>query len=257
MNILLTIGRASALAALGVFTCGVANAQLNQAIQVGQQSTSEGAQTQERIDGLDDEADALARQYRAVLQQIERVRLNVDQQRVFLQSQQNEIESLIGQIDRVEEVESGLLPMMQEMVERLGQIIDADLPFLVDERADRFERVQDALDDPDQTPAERYRQIVNAFQIEESYGRQVTAYDEKVTVGGETLDVEILRVGRVSMIYRDRQSGDMGIYNKGSQSWDPLDGSYRLDIQKALRIAKELTTPDVFLAPTFGPTTGQ
>jgi len=43
------------------------------------------------------------------------------------------------------------------------------MPFNLSERLARVERMKNTLADPDVSPAEQYRQVLNAFKIEVSY----------------------------------------------------------------------------------------
>lgn len=238
---------------------GAAVAQLDQTLNVARQNTQEGAQTQRRIDQLDDQRTDIELEYRALLEQIESQRLFVEQQQVFIRSQENEVESLQSQIDRVDNIETDLAPMMREMVQNLEQFVNLDLPFRLEGqngRLARIERLYELIDDPNVSPAERYRVILNAYDIEASYGRSLTAYDEEVLEDGVPVQVTVLQIGRVAMI-RQYDDGRMTIRHNGSTEWETLSGSYEANVTRAIRIAQEVTTPSVFLAPLPGPTVAQ
>jgi len=242
------------VAALAVATFGVAaQAQLSSAIKTAERSTAAGAAAQARIDRIDDKVGEVVREYRAALQEKETVALNVDQQKIFLKSQENEINSLRSQIDRVGEIQSQLLPMMLRMIGSLEAFIADDVPFQMEEREGRIAKLKELASDPNQSPAELYRQIMNAYQIELSYGNQTTSYSENVLINGEPRKVEFLRVGRVILVYTD-SNHKMHIYNKASGSYDDLADSFKLDVQTAIRIALEQKTPEVFPAPLPGAT---
>ena len=254
LSFLLRAGLVGAVA--GMAAGGAANAQLERAVQVAQQSTEAGQQSQDRVEQLDDSRTDLAREYRAVLQQIESQRLFVDQQRVFLRSQQNEIESLQSQIGRVENVKVELLPMMREMVDNLANFVELDLPFNMVERQERIQRLYDNLDDADVSVAERYRVILNAYEIEASYGRGINAYEGPLTEGGEDV-VDFLRIGRLMLIYSRKDADQYGYWDRESGSWQPLPGDYGLELSKAFRIARNAAAPEILLAPVPGPVQGE
>ncbi|MHA6289249.1 DUF3450 domain-containing protein [Maricaulis sp. CAU 1757] len=239
---------------------GAAVAQLDQTLQTARQDTREGAQTQSRIDQLDDQRTDIELEYRALLEQIESQRLFVEQQEVFIRSQENEVASLQQQIDRVDNIERDLAPMMREMVENLDQFVSLDLPFRMEGEAGRrarIDRLYDLVDDPSVPPAERYRVILNAYDIEMSYGRSVASFDEEI-IGedGAPVSVTVLQLGRVAMI-RQYPDGSMTIRHIDSDDWQPLPGGFEGNVTRALRIAQEVTTPSVFLAPLPGPEVAQ
>ncbi|PHS27804.1 MAG: hypothetical protein COA84_03320 [Robiginitomaculum sp.] len=242
------------VATLAVATFGVAaQAQLSSAIKTAERSTAAGAAAQARIDRIDDQVGDVVREYRAALQEKETVALNVEQQKIFLKSQENEIDSLRSQIERVGVIQAQLLPMMLRMIGALEAFVADDVPFQMEERDVRITKLKDLASDYNQSPAELYRQIMNAYQIELSYGNQTTSYSENVLIDGEPRKVEFLRIGRVALIYTDSNQ-KMHIYNKATGVYDDLPDSFKLDVQSATRIALEQKTPEVFPAPLPGAT---
>jgi hypothetical protein len=252
--------RASLMAAVAASAFGgAANAQLNQTLQTAGQSTTAGAQTQERISELDDQRTDIELEYRALLQQIESQRLFVEQQRVFLRSQENELTSLEAQILRVENIERDLAPMMREMVQNLEQFVNLDLPFQLEGAAGRLTRIEglyELIDDPNISPAERYRVILNAYEIEAAYGRSLRSYDESIVEDGVPINVTVLQIGRVAVIRRYPE-GRLTMRHINSNGWVDLASSYESNVARAIRIAQAVTTPSVFLTPLPGPTVAQ
>ena len=238
---------------------GAAVAQLDQTLSVARSNTEDGAQTQRRIDQLDDQRTDIELEYRALLEQIESQRLFVEQQQVFIRSQENEVESLQQQIERVDSIETDLAPMMREMVQNLEEFVNLDLPFRLEGESGRLARIEhlyELVDDPSISPAERYRVILNAYDIEASYGRSLNAYDEEVLEDGVPVQVEVLQIGRVAII-RKYPDGHMTILHNGVSEWQDLPNSYEANVTRAIRIAQEVTTPSVFLSPLPGPQVAQ
>jgi hypothetical protein len=244
--------RTSLMAGAAVLiAAGAAQAQLDTALQVARQSTQAGAQAQAQIDSLADQADNAEREYLALQEQIESQQVFLEQQRVFLRSQENELAALQSQLERVGSIERDLTPMLLEMYVALEDFIAQDLPFRVEERADRLARIEEALGDAGISPAERYRLLLNAYEIEASYGRSLEAYTEEVDVDGTPQQAQILQIGRVALI---RQvAGNLEMLTKDEPNWRPVPGSMADDFQRAVRIADEVTTPEVFPAPLPGP----
>lgn len=244
--------RTSLLAgAAALVAAGGAQAQLDQALQVARQSTQAGAQAQAQIDNLADQADNAEREYLALREQIESQRVFLEQQRVFLRSQENELTGLQAQLERVGNIERDLTPMLLEMFNALEDFVEQDLVFRMDERTARLDRIREALGDAQVSPAERYRVLLNAYEIEASYGRSLTAYEESVEVDGVPLPARILQIGRVALIRE--VDGDLEIRTKDNPDWRPVPGSMAADVDRAFRIANEVTTPEVFVAPLPGP----
>lgn len=244
---------AAALAIAMISGAASAQQQVSRAISMATSATNAGAAAQSRIDKLDDKKSDIVGDYRAALQEQETVGLNVDQQRIFLQSQENEIESLQNQIARVGEVQDALLPMMLQMIGNLEKFVDQDVPFQLQDRKDRIEKLKELMQDPDVSPSERYRQIINAYQIELAYGNQTVSYEGNVMINGAPTKVEFLRIGRVVLIYKDSEN-NLHIWSQAKKAYEPLSSSYNLDYSTATRIALEQKSPEVFAAPLPGAT---
>lgn len=234
--------------AAGLMMAAPAYAQLESALTSAKASTSASAASQQRVERLDDEADNAVREYRAVLQQKDNIALFVAQQDIFLQSQKSEIDSLRRQLGTVEQIKQGMSPMMLKMAAEIEDSIKADMPFNLAERLARVERMKNTLADPDVSPAEQYRQVLNAFKIEVSYGQGIDSYEGMhPTKPGNV--VNFLRFGRVSLVYMTKDESEVGRYNLDTKSWDVVSGADALALRKAIRISKGEAAPDVVFAP--------
>lgn len=238
--------------AAAIVTAGGAYAQLDEALRVARQSTQEGAQAQEQITQLATAADNAEGQYLAAQEQIESQRIFLEQQRVFLLSQQNELNALRTQLERVGSIEVDLAPMLLDMYVALEEFINEDLPFQMDVRQERLSNIQTALGDANISAAERYRLLLNAYEIEMGYGRSLRAYSEEIEVDGVPQAADVLQIGRVALIREI--GGSFDILTQDNREWRPVPGSMAVDVERAFRIAREVTTPEVFTAPLPGPT---
>ena len=237
---------ASGLAGLVLAT--PAQAQLDQALQTAKRSTAQSAASQQRVADLDDSAEAKQREYRAVLQQIDNIRLFVDQQDIYLQSQQSEIDSLNDQLGTVEAIKQGMSPMMLRMAVKIEDAINADMPFLKEQRLARVQRLKNTLGDPAVSPAEQYRQVLNLYKQEVSFGQGLESYEGAHPSKANSI-VNYLRYGRVSLVYMTKDESEIARYNMSSGAWEAADGVDALQIRRAIRIAKGEAAPDVVVAP--------
>ncbi len=227
--------------------------RLDRALKTAQNSTIKSAAAQQKIDTLDDERESAMLEYRALLQQIEGYRLQIEQQQVFLKSQESELSSLEQQFSRVDNIEREMIPMIKKMIIALGEFIEIDLPFKLEERMERLARLKEAQNDPNISKAELYRLILNAYEIEMSYGKGLEAW-EGTNSSGEK--VEFLRIGRVAYIYKN-EDRKYFIWDKNSKSWNKLPSKYSLNINKTYRMAKEVAAPELILVPVNGAKSAQ
>ena len=54
--------------------------------------------------------------------------------------------------------------------------MDLDIPFLMEERMERIAFLQDTLDRADVSVAEKFSQVLQAYQVENTYGTTIEAY---------------------------------------------------------------------------------
>lgn len=84
----------------------------------------------------------------------------------------------------------------------------------------------------------------------------MNTYEEEVLEDGVPVQVTVLQIGRVAMIRRYPDNSLTMLHNDSSD-WEALPGSYLANVTRAIRIAQEVTTPSIFLAPLPGPTVAQ
>ena len=227
-----------------------AHAQSLEAVtQVAQNATSDGRASQERIDSLDDETDTLTRDYRAALKQLASLREYNAQLEKLIVAQKAEIVSIRQQIEDFTNVDRTIVPLMFRMIDALDQFVALDVPFLIDERRARVQNLRALMDRSDANPAEKYRNILEAYEIENEYGRTIEAYEGQMEINGEERTVAFLRIGRVALIYQTLDGSESGAWNNVSKSFTDLDGDFDSELRAALRIAKQQAAPDLMVIP--------
>jgi multidrug efflux pump subunit AcrA (membrane-fusion protein) len=239
---------ACAAGALALTTALPAQAQLETALSAARQSSAASAAAQRQVEEADDAAGSAVREYRAVLQQLDNTRLFVAQQQIFLDSQASEIISVRNQLGTVEQIKQGMSPMMLRMTVELEDAIRADVPFRVVERMDRVARVQNALANPSVSPAEQYRQVLNAYKIEATYGYSTESY-QGVHPEQPGNVVDFIRFGRTSFIFIDKRDGSAKRYDMNSGGWVALEDIDINQIRQTIRVAREQAAPEVIYAP--------
>jgi len=245
-----SIAKRLMLAGLGglVFSVPAYAQSLDNVLSVATRSTAASAASQQTVEQLDDEADQAIREYRAVLQQKDNIALFVAQQDIFLQSQLSEIESLKNQLSTVESIKQGMTPMMLRMAAAIEDSVKTDMPFNEAERMARMANVQSVLGDPNVTPTEQYRRVLNAYKIETSYGLGVASYaGAHPTKPGHK--VNFLRFGRVALVYMTKDESEIARYNLGTGQWDVLSGADSVNMRRAIRVAREQAAPEILFAP--------
>jgi hypothetical protein len=242
--------RATVLAVLLLVPMGPTLANpLRDAIELRAAADSESARSQERIDELSDQTDALANEYRSILEQTDALQIYNEQLQKLLDSQEAEAHSLQLQIDGVALVGRQLTPLMLRMIDALERFVTLDVPFLLGERRARVNRLRELMSRADVTDSEKYRRILEAYQIENDYGRTIEAYQGFLEIGGEERTVDFLRVGRIAFLYQTLNGSEAGAWDASKGKWVELPGSYRVSIRRGLRMARKQAAPDLITLP--------
>lgn len=257
MNRLVKPAYAALLAGSLLLGAGSAAAQLSAAIDAGERATRKAVQTQKRINQLDDERSEMVRSYRDLLQKKKDAQLAQIQLRREVESQRREKESKLEQLTRTDEIKAQVLPMMNSMADATRALYENDLPFKElstlrngdDLRALRIQGLTETMNNPDVAAAEKYRYIIETLQAEMNYGRTLDAYDQTIEIDGAEQTVTVMRWGRIGMAYVTKDGDKAGIYDRESDTWQPLPASYIGDIRRSIKVAKAQLPAEVLSVP--------
>ncbi len=248
-----------ALAGVTVFflSAGAYSDSLNQAIDTGLATNKAAVDSQKTIDRLSDQTQKMLEEYRTASRHADTLKTYNKHLKDLLASQQQEKASLARQLDRIEETQREIVPLILRMLDSLEQFIALDVPFLPEERQERLSQLKDMINRADVTPAEKFRRIIEAFQVENEYGNTIEAYRADLELGGTVSSVDFLRLGRVALYFQRLDGSETGYWNKETQSWETLPSSYRNAIRDGLRIARKEAAPDLLTLPLPAPEASQ
>ncbi len=230
-----------------------ANAQstaLDSAIGTVEQTQRTSAQSQQRVDRLDDQTRQMLERYRAALWQAQQLKVYAAQIDELAKSQSQDRESLQRQISEMERVERELLPLMLRMIDSLESFIKLDLPFLRAERQARVGDLRRLMSDPDTGTAEKFRRILEAYRIEVEYGNSLGG--ERVEIEGRLMDQ--LHVGRTAL-FALALDADLALrWDAVGARWLPLESRHIGALREGLRIARETAAAGLLVLPMPTPT---
>lgn len=209
--------------------------------------------SQEQIDALADETRDIFHEYRSAIRSSESLKVYNEQLAKLTTNQKEKLDSIQRQLDSIEETQRDIVPLMLKMIRTLEEFISLDMPFLTNERQTRLAAIKEMMDRPDVTLPDKFRRIMQAYQIEIEYGRTIEAYTDTIKINGSDNTVDILRIGRVSMMYVSLDNEQSGYWNKQSQSWQSLEGDYLRSLQAGIKIARKQSSPDLFSIPVTAP----
>jgi hypothetical protein len=229
-----------------------ASAQLEQALTAQAQADREAAQAQEELNGIRDRTQDAAGRYAeamAAADSLERFNAQLQEQ---VDSQEEEIASIERQLLEIETTNREVQPLMEQMVDTLEQFVKLDVPFLIEERTNRVENLKGLMPRADVPISEKYRLILEAYQIELEYGRTLSAYEGPLRQNGQERTVEFAQLGRVSLMYRTLDGSETGYWDANTKMW-VVDPSYAEAVEEAIRVARGDGAAELLTVPVPAP----
>ena len=244
-------GLISALMTLVFALFGVtASAQsLNEVLEVRSATTQQGAASQLRIDEVKDQTSDLLTQYKQVMKVVDGLKVYNLQQERLIRNQEQELAELENSIDNVTVIERQMGPLIERMITNLGKFVSMDIPFLIKEREERIAFLEETLDRADVSVAEKFSQVLQAYQVENQYGSTIEAYTDVIELEGAQRQVDLLKWGRVALVFQTPDAEMTGVWDNESRGWVILDDEYTNGVRDALRIARKTQTADLVKLP--------
>ena len=256
----MTLSNIKTLLLISVFSLYVSSTHsepLTQAIQVETATNEAAIQSQQKIDALSDKTRQMLEQYRSAIHQTESLRTYNKHLKDLLTSQQQEKDSLQQQLQDIQTTQQEIVPLILRMLDSLDKFIHLDIPFLAEEREQRLDNLKAIIVRADVTNAEKYRRILEAYQIENDYGKTIEGYRGDLEINGVKSSVDFLRLGRVALYYQRLDGSETGFWNKETKQWEVLSPDYRNAIRNGLRIARKEAAPDLLILPIPAVEAGQ
>lgn len=233
-------------------------AKLNEVQQVGEKKLVEAEKSQKKIDKIVEGAQERLIQYRSLLKQIEGLKAYNEQLSTQVASQEDLIRRFGESITQVALIERQMSPLVEKMADSLEEFVELDLPFNVTERRERMAFIHENLVAADIDVAEKFRQVIEAYQIENEYGRKIDSFQDIVNLSGAEREVDVLRVGRIAMVCQTKDTRTSASWNNDSKTWEVLDNvSYRNAIRQGIKMAKKQASIDILTLPVTAPEVAQ
>ena len=230
---------------------------LDSAINVETETNRAAIQSQKKIDGLSENTRKMLDQYRSATHQVKTLTTYNNHLNDLLSSQKQEKVSLEQQLKEIETTQQEIVPLILRMLDSLDKFVALDLPFLSEERSQRVAKLKEMIVRADVTNAEKYRRILEAYQVENDYGNTIEAYRADIILEGVSSSVDFLRLGRVALYYQRFDGSETGYWDKEQNKWLILSDDYRNAIRNGLRIARKETAPDLLALPIPAAEAGQ
>ena len=224
-------------------------------LSAGAEKVQNAKASQITVDRIADQTDSLLQEFKQVNKQIENLRVYNSQLERQIASQKRIMEELKESISNATVIERGVTPLMISMLSSLEDFIQLDMPFKKEARLDAVSDLEINLDSAKFSAAEKFRQILELYDIESDYSLSIESYRDLVDINsdGTEVEVDMLRIGRVALMYQTKDKSQSGAWNKDTSSWETLGSEYRRPIDQGIRIARKVNTQDVMEMPITAP----
>jgi len=227
---------------------------LDAVLKVGKDKNVAAAKSQQKIDRLADETRDLLTDYKTVSKQIDGLKVYNARLQRQIDNQLKRIDSIDASIDESTVISRQMTPLVIRMIDGLEQFVELDVPFQKEERLERVQFLRDNLDRADVSVAEKFRGVLEAYNIELQYGRGIDTYRGSIDLGGSEREVDFLRVGRIALVYQTTDGAISGAWDVSARNWVELpSGDYDAAIRKGIRIAKKQATIELLNMPVAAP----
>jgi len=189
--------------------------------------------------------------------EIERLQEEVDNLAVYrdhlaklVNNQNQELDSLDEQLQGIQATRQGIVPLMYKMLAGLDDIINTGKPIKKQQRLARLEKLNTMMGQANVSDAEKYRRILEAYQIEIDYGTKLGVYQSEIALAAEEqrITVDLLHLGRITFIARSLDSQNYWQWHDENQAWVVIS-EHTSEIDKAFKMANKQIAPSLISLP--------
>ena len=218
-----------------------------QSIQLSTNTAS--ASSQKRIDTVAENTLILQGDIDQLKEEIKNLQVYQNHLTALIESQSQEALNLESQIEEINNTRQGVVPLMYQMISGLKYFVESDLPIKHDTRLERISKLEKMMVRADVSDAEKYRRILEAYQIELDYGVKLGTYQGKISVDGNLRQAQVLHLGRVSLVARSLDGTKSWVWDQLQNQWLQLDSSIKPDLDKAFNVATKQAAPSLLTLP--------
>lgn len=228
-------------------------AQVKESLDVVSGTNRSATESQKKVEDL-------AAQTRTLLEEYRRLQDGAEFQSAYTreleereQQQRAQIDALQQQISQAQITRQRIVPLLRSMVDALEKFVVLDLPFHHEERINGVLLLKQRLNQAELSVAEKFRLVLEAYQLEQDYGNKLEAWRGPLQWQGEELSVEYLRVGRVALYFQTLDGATCGYWSDEKDEWVTLDTKFNRGVAEAMRVARNQTAPQLIQVPMLVP----
>ncbi|MDA0147632.1 DUF3450 domain-containing protein [Vibrio sp. LaRot3] len=222
---------------------------LDNAQAIQSKTNSASVASQKRIDKSADNTLSLSAEIEQLQEEVKNLEVYQSHLTALIENQQQEVSSIDAQIKDIKLTRQGVVPLMYQMVDGLKTIVANDTPIKKQQREERIAKLESLMTRADVSDAEKYRRILEAYQIELDYGTKLGVYQGQITTDGEAREADILHLGRVALVARSLNGNHYWAWQRSTSDWQSVDSSQKSELDKAYAIASNQVAPSLITLP--------
>ncbi len=248
------IAIAGVFATTQLLAVNIGAAEVDTVLKAGASKTADAQSSQKRIDKLADQTYDILQDFRVVNKEIEGLQVYNAQLEKQLENQLKTMDDIASSIENATVIERQITPLSIKMLDALEQFVNLDLPFHHELRVESIAQVRTNLEASRFSSAEKFRQVLELYDIELEYGNTISEYSGLLPIDGQDRQVTFFRVGRVALLYQSADQSQSGVWDTRTKTWQSLPSSeYRTATAKGIRIAKKQAAIGVLNLPISSP----
>ncbi|MFP4285156.1 MAG: DUF3450 domain-containing protein [Desulfovermiculus sp.] len=244
-KILPLLGWVAFFGVMGIF-CPLHAQESDQPVQEALQKQQA---VQKEVQAWSEEKRALVQEILSMQTEKKWLELQNEQHAAYIEQKENSIDRLEEQEEVAKSLRMELEPYLSEVVDKLEARVEADLPFLPQEREDRLQFIEQSLTEYGVSLSERLRRVLEAVSVEAGYGTSVEVNDRELDIDGSPVQAQVVRLGRVGLLYVTPDGGSAGMWDRKEQEWKSLDQDRAKEVQKTVDIIQERRVAELVTLP--------
>jgi hypothetical protein len=195
----------------------------------------QGANSQEIILSSQNTTQKLLAEFQALNKELDQLKINQAHLQQTQIQQSLSLQSLTKQLNAVAATEKSIIPHLLSMIDWLDNFIVEDIPFHSKERQQRISYLKTSIIDPKTTLPERYRRVLEAYQIESEYGYTIETYPQTISLSNTPLHVKLLRIGRIGLYFQSEDGQLSGYWDHKKGAWHNASTDPSINIQDEIK----------------------
>jgi len=209
------------------------------------------AKSQAKINTIYEKTQDLLAEYRNTVDEADVLRGYNDHVQRMVNDQKVNIKSLQKQINGIDKIKQGVVPLMYKMIDTLEKFIELDVPMNIERRKERVANLRNVMSNSNVTTSEQFRLVLEAYEIEAGYGTIFDAYQAEMDFNGTTLTADFVHMGRIAFVAQSLDGKRSWLWNNQKRAWEELSDEYLKPVKDAIAMARKQLPMDLTKLPVF------